>query len=353
MEIHASYFINHFTNHQRFFLSGVITKDFKNQDCILSGKHKQPINIKELSLRFSPAIVFFNSGRWVEELSLIRHLFPYAVFFYRTGGNEILKASLDKQFIPDHVLRQSFWANSINNAIDILITNSEHTEKRLRKIGINCCFLRCIGGVDSLALISRKSTSCNMLTFFCGARFVPYKNHLILISIINELVLRGLIFKVRLAGDGPLLNLTKKKVLQSNLLDVVEFLGALDNRQNCHEIAAADIYIQLSTNLMTTVPGGSYMHCEGMGRSILEAITAGTFVVAGQSGALSEIVSQERGLLVDLNDIEGTINEIENIIRYPPARCFPVQDFCWIKLFKKYERAFEEAYEDISRYRKV
>ena len=70
----------------------------------------------------------------------IRNLFPKAYFLYRTGGNEILKAPLIHHEIPDHSLRQSYWAEMINRSIDLLITNSAYTEKRLCEIGIACPF---------------------------------------------------------------------------------------------------------------------------------------------------------------------------------------------------------------------
>jgi hypothetical protein len=99
MEVHASYFIDHFTNHPEFPLSGIITKNAKGENCLLNGKDKLPRNINDL-LYLSPSFVFFNSGRWIEELQLIRKLLPTAIFLYRTGGNEIIKAPLSHNQIP-------------------------------------------------------------------------------------------------------------------------------------------------------------------------------------------------------------------------------------------------------------
>ena len=107
MEVHAGYFIDHFTNHPRFQISGVITKNLTGEDCTLNGEDRQPITIKDLPNRFDPSIIFFNSGRWIEELKQIRTLFPRAFFLYRTGGNEIIKAPLMKNKIFNHSLRQA------------------------------------------------------------------------------------------------------------------------------------------------------------------------------------------------------------------------------------------------------
>ena len=65
MEMHARYFIEYFTHHQRFPLVGVITKDCEGNDSLLSSG---PIDIHDLPKHFDPSVIFFNSGRWIEEL---------------------------------------------------------------------------------------------------------------------------------------------------------------------------------------------------------------------------------------------------------------------------------------------
>jgi len=336
MEMHASYFIEHFNNHSRFPLLGVITKNKKGENIVVSKQGKYPVD-------FKPSFVFFNSGRWIEELDEIRLQFPEAIFLYRTGGNEILKAPLVDNQMTDHTMRQVYWAKTLNNVIDLMITNSAYTEKRLCDVGINCSFFRSVGGVNASALKPSKVTKGKSFIIFSAARFVPYKNHSLLVSVVGELVLRGLQLKVRLAGDGPLLDQIKKQVEEAGLTSIVTFLGVLDNAKACHEISKADVYMQLSGDLLTNVPGGSYVHSEGMGRSILEALTAGTFVIAGNSGALPEIVTEKRGLLVDLNNVEHLVDVVERALRtLPPRRAFD-PNYCWTKIFREYEVLFDDA----------
>jgi glycosyltransferase involved in cell wall biosynthesis len=354
MEMHASYFIEHFNNHHKFPLSSIVTKNEEGRDCIGLNGIFQPINIKNLADKFNPTFVFFNSGRWIEELKQIREMFVEAIFIYRTGGNEILKAPLSHKKVPNHSVRQAYWVENLNDTIDLLITNSDFTEKRLREIGITCQFFRCVGGVNDDALkCSQIITTTLPLIIFCAARFVPYKNHALLISVIHKLTLRGHNLRLRLAGDGPLLTTIKEQVLESNLSLVVDFLGTLDNQKTCQEIAGADIYMQLSTDYLTEVPGGSYVHSECMGRSILEALTAGTFIVAGKSGALPEIVTKDHGILVELNNFEQLINEIEQIIKNPPAKKSLANNFGWAKVFGCYEELFEHMNENIISHRKM
>ena len=124
MEMHARYFIKHFTNHVKFPLLGIITKNKKCQDCLLSKEgNVSVIDINNLSKLFDPFFLFFNSGRWIENMKQIRKMFKGSVFFYRTGGNEILKAPLINEKIDEHSLRQAYWVKNLNNSIDIMITN--------------------------------------------------------------------------------------------------------------------------------------------------------------------------------------------------------------------------------------
>lgn len=353
VETHAHYFIQHFTKHIQFPLAGIITKDAKDRDCVVTEGGLQEVNIQALPDLFHPSFLFFNSGRWIEELPHMRHIFQEVIFLYRTGGNEILKAPLAHQQIPDHRLRQLYWSKNINSTIDLMITNSAYTEKRLRKVGLRCPFKRCIGGVNAAALKPLKPSIKEAIIIFCAARFVPYKNHFLLLSVIKQLVSRGHKLQLRLAGDGPLLEKAQKQVIRENLTAVVQFLGVLDNEKVCREIAQAHIYMQLSGDQFTEVPGGSYIHAEGMGRSILEALTAGTFVVAGRSGALDEIVTEDRGLLVDLSHAEQITNIVERVIRHLPERRAFSDRYSWENVFTFYEELLRDLDENIASYRKM
>jgi glycosyltransferase involved in cell wall biosynthesis len=355
MEVHGAYFIEYFKDHPDFRLDGIITKDEKNHDCISLDNRLIPIDIKNLGHLFDPSFIFFNSGRWIEEIPEIRKLFPKAFFIYRTGGNEIIKAPLSKKVISDHRLRQAYWAQTLNSFIDLLITNSDYTEERLRNIGITCPFIKCVGGVNTSALRSHKNPTYETPRIvFCGARFVPYKNHILLISVIHALILRGHHLELHLAGDGPLLEEVKKTLENRGLTSYIKFLGALSNQETCRKIANAHIYMQLSTDQITEVPGGSYIHSEGMGRSILEALTAGTFVIAGKGGALGEVITPDRGMLVDVHaPLEVLVNQIDAIFKNFPPRPTFLEKYCWSHIFKLYEKIFGKTYEDFISNRKI
>lgn len=347
MEVHAGHFIEHFSGHPRYPLLAVVTRDLDQRDCLLRGDRREPVAMGDLPARLpsAPSIVFFNSGRWIEALEDIRAAFPRATFVYRTGGNEIVKAPLDGDGRGDHRARQAFWVERLGKCIDLLITNSAFTEERLISLGLRReLFARVVGGVDVEALRAARSARRAPgapPALFCAARFVPYKNHAFLCQVLAILARRGRRFRLELAGDGPLLEATRDDVRRLGISNEVAFLGLLTNEEVCTRIAGADFYIQLSVNLVTEVPGGSYVHAEGMGRSILEALSCGTFVIAARSGALPEVVTPERGLLVDLGPAELAADRIEPLLRDPPCRPPFFEGYSWIRCFSRYEELWD------------
>jgi glycosyltransferase involved in cell wall biosynthesis len=288
--------------------------------------------------------VFFNSGRWIEEMRALRELFPSAWFAYRTGGNEIMKAPLERTVLPTLVERQAFWVASLSDCLDELITNSAYTEARLAALGLApSLFVRSVGGVNLPALRGHRPAPHHEGTpqFVCAARFVPYKRHGLLLAVVAELRRRGRALSVRLVGDGPLETDLRRQVRELDLEGCVTFLGALSNEDCCREIASADFYIQLSGEVVTQVPGGEYVHAEGMGRSLLEALSCGTFVVATEGGALAEIVTPDRGVLLPDAPAEILAGRIEALLETPPARAALLTEWDWSAVFRRYETRWE------------
>lgn len=347
MEMHAQAFLDHFLGHARFPVHAVITRDASGRDCILDGDARTPTALPSLrdQLDVLPSIVFFNSGRWIEDLHLLRSAFPRALFVYRTGGNEIVKAPLERVVLEDHIERQAFWVRTLNATIDVLITNSAFTDRRLTALGIlEAKLTRVVGGVHRSGAPSTKPSARptnEPPRFFCASRFVPYKNHETLLEVFGHIASRGAPFSLRLAGDGPLFRTAQQQIARLGLEDRVHLLGPLSNEEVGRELTEADYYIQLSAERVTEVPGGSYVHAEGMGRSILEAIAQGKFVIAARTGALPEIITPERGSLVDLGSPKQIAAQVLALLASPPPRPPPVDEYSWGRCFELYEQIWE------------
>lgn len=343
MEMHAGAFIQHFHEHEVFPLVGVVTRDAEQRDCLLVDDDLLPLSLSDLPSRIGdePKIVFFNSGRWIEDLAFLRQQFPGAKFIYRTGGNEILQAPLVREHIADHTSRQNYWVKQIAENIDEVITNSVFTDNRLIQIGMFPDRLfRCVGGVNSSALTRsrrKSSISDSPLVLFCAARFVPYKNHALLLKVVSNLIQAGYKLELRLAGDGPLYSASEQLAEELGIAAHVSFLGRLDNSAVCNELQVADAYIQFSCDEFTYVPGGHYIHAEGMGRSILEAISYGTYVIALRSGALDEIVTPDRGVVLAKAPPHELAAQIASVFARLPDDLPGTNEYEWDFYFQRYE----------------
>jgi len=302
METHAEYFIKYFSSHNKYQIIDIITLDKDAQNCRVVGSKLEPVNIykyyEDVGIRVD--IIFFNSGRWIESFDDIRASFSDSVLMYRTGGNEIIKANLDPDKKINHQQRQQYWTGQINRNLNYIITNSAYTDNRLTEYGVSQdLFLRCVGGVDlssSPKIKSRENESC---VFTCSARFVPYKNHKRLLLAFSEIAKQGIKFKLILAGDGLLFDEMRKLACELNIEEHIEFTGRISNEESIELIANSDYYLQLSLEQEVILEDGKYIHAECMGRSLLEAISLGVPVIAADSGAIQEIVTSERGVVVN------------------------------------------------------
>lgn len=340
MEVHADHFIRHFEKCATSPLLALVTYSpegtvMRSQDGIIRRFDLASTELDQVR------IVFHNGGRWIESFGSIRRRFPLALHVYRTGGNEIAQASLGDPSPESHRERQAIWAKHINDNIDLVVTNSSFTENRLRAQGISCRFLRAVGGVGQTKERPSRLPGARV-RLFCAARFVRYKNHATLISVVKDLQAQGLDLELRLAGEGPLVE--EMKMAAGQPTSSIVFLGKLPNEAVLEEIRAADYYVQLSTDLTVSVRGGSYVHAEGMGRSILEAIASGVFVIALDTGALREIVTPERGVLLAGDASPSDLSyAIGKIISQGPHRPTPTDEFSWGNVFLSYQRHWEHA----------
>ena len=169
----------------------------------------------------------------------------------------------------------------------------------------------------------------------CCCRFVPYKRTDFLLRAFQFLSNQHNFF---LVGDGDLFFEIKSMAKEMNLN--ISFLGRLNHEKTLNIIATADIYCQASTDLIVNVKGGSYVHTEGMGRSLIEAICVGTRVVATNCGAIGEFINSANGILVNSNEKEFA-KQIEIALSLPlieeKTRKFYCNEYSFEKIFNQYE----------------
>lgn len=288
-------------------------------------------------------ILFFNTAHWIEELAQLRACLPTALFCARTGGNEIVQAPL-RDMATEHLQRQQCWAKMINQSIDILVTNSVFTEQRLTQIGIDPIIFALIpGGVDAAladrcAQTLRRSRPTARKRVVWAGRFVAFKGVDVLLKAIHQLGDQTL--ELVLIGDGPLLPTIREQVQQLGLQKPVRLLGACNPQQSLQKIAEADLYVAPSLAEVRPVAGGSYVHTETMGRSVMEALSCGLRVVASQVGGLPELIEPALGELVPAGDPGALAAAIQRQLALPAlaesCRRALAARFAWSTVFTAY-----------------
>ncbi len=300
VETHAKYLEEHFGMKGNLFVishkGGKSVIDYEN-DGESHLYEELPFLLQERSV-----VIFFNSGHWIEEMDEIRKAFPQATVFYRTGGNEVPAAPLKDMNIP-FKQRRKYWVDTLNRNLDYLITNSYFTDRRLLELGIKPSLLRRMSGGVPLARIKelkKKKAELRKSLFpgeaihlLCASRFVPYKRMGLLLKAFSLLDEH---YDLTLIGDGPEYEGLYGRYKGNKR---IRFMGKLPHEEVLPYVVGCDIYVQCSGNAVYQIPGGDYVHCEGMGRTILEAICSSTYVVATSSGAFPEFIKGKRGVVVD------------------------------------------------------
>lgn len=135
------------------------------------------------------------------------------------------------------------------------------------------------------------------------ARFSFQKDHLTLLRALSKVRLP---FRLRLVGDGPLLEQTRVSAAQLGLASRTDFLGDCGN--------VADLLVD--THLFTLIS-----RYEGLPISILEAMRAGLPIIATNTGGVPEAVCHEwNGLLVGRGDEQALKGALELLLSKPDLR---------------------------------
>ena len=104
-------------------------------------------------------------------------------------------------------------------------------------------------------------------------------------------------------GDGPERKTLEDLVLRFNLSDSVKLLGWLEADEKLRYLASSDIYVMSSLH-------------EGFGVVLLEAMAAGTPVIATNQGGQTDIIKDERnGILVSPGNAQELAEAISGLAR--------------------------------------
>ncbi len=131
----------------------------------------------------------------------------------------------------------------------------------------------------------------------------PVKGHRTLIEAAAKLKPTYPRLHVVIVGSGPLRDDLMALADRLGIREAVRLLGTRTDVPDC--LGAMDLYVQPSLN-------------EGMGRALIEAMTAGRPVIASRVGGMRAVVTHRRtGLLVPPGDSIGLASAIDEILSRP------------------------------------
>jgi len=181
--------------------------------------------------------------------------------------------------------------------------------------------------------VKRSFKEDGTIRIICIARFMPEKNHKMLVSAFNKVCQVYSNCKLYLVGEGTLKKQIQEMVSNFGIEDKVEFLGT---RKDVPKLLnQSDIFL-LSSNY------------EGFGLVIAEAMACGLPIVSTNVGAIHELIEHRHsGLLVEKGCIDEFASAIIELIENESLRekishnaKDEVQKFSLTNMVREYEKLY-------------
>jgi len=134
-------------------------------------------------------------------------------------------------------------------------------------------------------------------TFGYMANLVADKGHPTLLQAFKEVPSA----KLLLAGGGPLRKQLEELTITLGIEDRVEFVGAIDREKACGFFQEIDAFVHPS-------------RYETFGIVLVEALSTGRPIIATRCGGPNDIVRNEDGILVDVDDATGLAEAMRDMI---------------------------------------
>jgi glycosyltransferase involved in cell wall biosynthesis len=153
------------------------------------------------------------------------------------------------------------------------------------------------------------------LRILCAAALVPVKGHAVLLQAVERLSGLGLKFVLTLAGDGPERAAIAAAVDRAGLADRVRLVGNVPHDELLAQLQRGDYDVSV---IASVEAGGGLM--EGVPVALIEAMAAGTVVLATDSGSVGELVDGTTGLLVPHSDPAALAAALQRLGSDPALR---------------------------------
>lgn len=164
-------------------------------------------------------------------------------------------------------------------------------------------------GLDYYPELKTEHAVGNPLRIVSVGRLVEKKDQLRQIDIYAELLKKGIAFKARIVGSGPMENTLRERIKELDIQAYVELLGYIDNEAVFEQYRWADIFLY-TTRIATDG------NRDGTPNVILESMAAGLPVIAAIHPGISEVItSGENGLIIEQTESEAWIEAISGLTK--------------------------------------
>jgi glycosyltransferase involved in cell wall biosynthesis len=172
----------------------------------------------------------------------------------------------------------------------------------------------------------------------CLGRLVPAKRIEWALEVISRLRDRFPGLELLVAGDGPLRGVLEARAEELGVRDCVRFLGWVEPE---------NVYETLNQATCVLMPSLR----EGLPVAGVQAAMMGRPIVATSAGGLVEVVRHpESGLLVELDDLEGFVSAVGQLLENPEraahmgaaARAHALRTFEWTSTVESYQHIYND-----------
>lgn len=140
--------------------------------------------------------------------------------------------------------------------------------------------------------VKKYSTKKQPLQINIGSRLVKSKKRLdLLIPLIENMEEKGVKYHLNIAGEGPYFNIIHDYAKDNKIEDKITLYGGIKYEEMMEFWKKGDIVISISDS-------------EGMGLSILEAMSCGAVpIVTNTAGIWDFVINDENGYICEINDV--------------------------------------------------
>lgn len=367
MESHQKAFIKYFIEQQNFSIICKYIIENKGNNykvSIWDGKCicvvYTTINIEDIMNFFKVKqtndrdyIFVLNDSWWIEYVHTIRETFKENTILIRLGGNDIELAPWNIGNL-NYTERRLKWKEATNQA-NYVIANSNYTCSLLEKLGTDKTkIVKIRGGVDNASrdlflsqkklcrqsIIDKHNIKCPIIITF-ASRFVPFKGIIQALKAIKDSSIANDVH-ILLIGDGCLAAEIKTYCMSNYLPNQYSIIGELNNEETLKYLAATDYFINASIEYIAQSGDSSYIHTETMGRTMIEAISVGTKILATDVGGTSELFNENGfiGIITkpQMSNLIDMFNKACNILH---KEVDVKKDYSWDTVFAEYIALFK------------